>query len=388
MIDALFTWLLLPLGMALGWALARGQPEHKSEGISPEKFGGLVTHLVSDNPDETLAALTEAAEIDHSTAELHLTLGNLFRKRGEVDRALHIHEDLLARPGLSQDLRNRTRFELAQDYHKAGLMDRAEELCLALAGEGQYTALALEQLRTIYEQGRDWNQAIAIARRIESAKGESKRAVIAQYFCELAEEARARKEMDEALRLAEQAASEDKGCLRAELLLGALHEAAGNDAAAIKRYRLAFEHDPRFLAEVLEPLRRCSERSGDVDGYLLFLQDAKEMSPSSLPILAEAHLMRQEGLDVSDHLAQGLEMRPSRAVLAEFLEVLEKQPNVVASGLDKPAASLRSALRKLMDTTPRYRCNHCGFSPRQLFWQCPSCKQWATITPIDEVLKS
>jgi len=385
MIDALFTWLLLPLGMALGWAFARGQP--RGEGISAQKFGGLVSHLVSDNPDETLAALTEAAEIDSSTAELHLTLGNLFRKRGEVDRALHIHEALLARPGLPVALHNQTRFELAQDYHKAGLMDRAEELCLALAGEGQYTVPALEQLRTIYEQGRDWSQAIAIARRIESARGESKRAVIAQYFCELAEEARARKDVAEALGMAEQAASEDKGCLRAQLLLGALHEAAGNDAAAIKSYRLAFEHDPRFLAEVIEPLRRCAERSGDRDGYLLFLKDAKEMSPSSLPILAEAHLMRQEGLDVADHLAHGLETRPSRAVLAEFLEVLERQPNVVAVGLDRPAASVRLMLRKLMDTAPRYRCSHCGFSPRQLFWQCPSCKQWATTTPVDDILK-
>lgn len=387
MIDALFSWLLLPLGFALGWALSRGYP-HQGRAITPEKLGGLVSHLVSDNPDETLAALSEAAEIDSSTAELHLTLGNLFRKRGEVDRALHIHEDLLARPGLLPELRNQTRFELAQDYHKAGLMDRAEELFLALAAEGQYPVQALEQVRTIYEQGRDWNQAVAISRRIESVKGESKRALIAQYYCELAEEARAGKDAVEALRLAEQAASEDKDCIRAQLLLGGLQEAAGNAAAAAKCYRLAFEQDPRFLAEVLEPLRRCSERTGDIDGYLLFLKDAKEMSPSSLPILAEAHLMRQEGLDVSDHLAHGMETRPGRALLAEFLEVLEKQPGVVAAGLDKPAASLRNAIRKLMDTTPRYRCSHCGFSPRQLFWQCPSCKQWATTTPIDDVLKS
>lgn len=386
MIDTLFLWLLLPLGVALGWALARGQGA--SAGISAEKFGGLVTHLVSDNPDETLAALTEAAEIDTSTAELHLTLGNLFRKRGEVDRALHIHETLLSRPGLPPPLRDRTRFELAQDYLKAGLMDRAEELFLALAAEGHAAVAALEQVRGIYEQGRDWQQAIAIAQRIESAKGESTRALVAQYFCELAEEARARKDAAEALRLAEQAASEDKACIRAQLLLGALYEQAGNPAAAAKSYRRAFEQDPRFLPEVVEPLRRCSEQTGDMAAYLLFLQDAKEMSPSSLPILAEVHLMRQEGLDVGDHLAHGLETRPSRAILAEFLEILEKRPDVVAAGLDKPAASLRGALRKLMDTTPRYRCSHCGFSPRLLFWQCPSCKQWATIAPIDDVLKS
>ncbi len=387
MIDALFSWLLLPLGFALGWALSRGYP-HQGRAITPEKLGGLVTHLVSDNPDETLAALSEAAEMDSSAAEMHLTLGNLFRKRGEVDRALHIHEDLLARPNLPPELRNQTRLELAQDYHKAGLMDRAEEISLALAAEGHYTVQSLELVRTIYEQGRDWEQAIRISRRIESAKGESKREVIAQYYCELAEEARTRKDADAALELAERAAGEDPACIRAQLLLGALREAAGEAADAAKHYRLAFERDPRFLPEVIEPLRRCAEKTGDAEEYLLFLKDAKEMSPSSLPILAEAHLMRQEGLEVADYLAQGLEARPGRAVLAEFLEVLEHQPGVVAAGLDKPAASLRSAIRKLMETTPRYRCSHCGFSPRQLFWQCPSCKQWATTTPIDDVLKS
>lgn len=387
MIDALFSWLLLPLGIAFGWALSRGYP-HQGRAITPEKLGGLVTHLVSDNPDETLAALSEAAEMDNSAAEMHLTLGNLFRKRGEVDRALHIHEDLLARPGLPPELRNQVRYELAQDYHKAGLMDRAEEISLELAAEGQYVSQSLELVRTIYEQGRDWEQAIKISRRIESAKGESKRAVIAQYYCELSDEARARKDLTAALELAGRAASEDPACIRAQLQLGALDEAAGEAAAATKHYRLAFEHDPRFLPEVIEPLRRCAEKTGDIDEYVLFLKDAKEMSPSSLPILAEAHLMRQEGLEVADYLAQGLETRPGRAVLAEFLEILEHQPGVVAAGLDKPAASLRSAIRKLMETTPRYRCGHCGFSPRQLFWQCPSCKQWATTTPIDDVLKS
>jgi lipopolysaccharide biosynthesis regulator YciM len=387
MFDSLFSWLLLPLGVALGWALARGR-QHQGRAITPEKLGGLATHLVSDNPDEALAALTEAAEIDSSTAELHLTLGNLFRKRGEVDRALHIHETLLARSGLAPDLQAQTRFELAQDYLKAGLMDRAEQLFLDLAAEGRYTVAALEQTRTIYEQGHDWPHAIGIARRIESAKGESRRELIAQYFCELAEEARARKNPAEALDLAQKAHDEDKTCLRAQLLLGQLYEAAGEDAEAIKHYRRAFEQDTRFLPEVIEPLRRCSERTGDMEGYLLFLRDAKEMSPSSLPILAEAHLMRQEGLDVSDHLAHGLETRPSRAILGEFLEVLERRPDVAAAGLDRPAASLRGAIRKLVETAPRYRCSHCGFSPRQLFWQCPSCKQWATITPIDDVLMS
>ncbi|MGH8447506.1 MAG: hypothetical protein ACREVL_19740, partial [Solimonas sp.] len=116
------------------------------------------------------------------------------------------------------------------------------------------------------------------------------------------------------------------------------------------------------------------------------LSDAREISSSSLPYVAEARLLADEGLDPMDRLAQGLEVRPSRAVLAQFLEVLEKQPAVIAAGLDKPAASLRQALRRLMENSPRYQCGNCGFSPRQQFWQCPSCKRWGTITPIDEAM--
>jgi lipopolysaccharide biosynthesis regulator YciM len=387
-LDPLFVWLLLPLGLALGWALAQrrghGDPQR---GFSGEQLGGLLTQLSSDDPDQAIAALTTATEIDPSTAELHLTLGRMFRKRGEVDRALRVHEALVQRAGLAEPLRAQARFELAQDYMTAGVMDRAEQLFGELANSGAYVVAALEAIRTIHEQARDWAEAVAAARRLQSAKGESQRASIAQYLCELAVEARQGRRPDEALKLAREALDEDSSCVRALLLLGELHEAGGGHAAATRAYLRAFEQDPRFLPDVIEPLQRCAAATGDRDGYLLFLRDAKEMSSSSLPFVAEARLLAETGLDPLDHLAQGLEARPSRAVLADFLEVLERQPNVVAAGLDKPAASLRRALLRLMETTPRYQCSNCGFSPRQMFWQCPGCKQWGTTAPADDVLR-
>jgi lipopolysaccharide biosynthesis regulator YciM len=387
MFDSLLAWLLLPLGAVLGWALAQRMPKPEQQSLSTEQLGGLLSHLAGDDPDQAIAALTQAAEIDQSTAELHLTLGNLFRKRGEVDRAMRIHEALLSRPTLKPQIQHQVRFELAQDYFKAGLMDRAENTFRELAAQGLFVTAALEQLVAVYEQGRDWRQALDTARQLEAAKGESKRAIIAQYYCELAEEARRAKISAEAFKLARKSLDTDKDCVRASLLLGTLHEADGDFADAAKCYRRAFDQDVRFLSEVMTPLQRCSEKTGDVESFVTFLDDAKSMTSSSLPLVAEAKLMRQEGMDAMSHLSSGLEAKPTRAVLVEFLDVLEKRPEVIASGLDKPAASLRQALLKLMESSPHYQCSNCGFVPRQLFWQCPSCKHWGQITPVDDALK-
>ncbi|MFA5937978.1 MAG: tetratricopeptide repeat protein [Sinimarinibacterium sp.] len=389
MLDQLFPWLLLPLGIALGWALARRRSRAPAPAsISGEQLGGLISQLASDDPDQAIAALSTAAEIDPSTVELHLTLGRMFRKRGEVDRALRVHEALVTRGGLAPALQMQARYELAQDYMTAGVMDRAEELFGQLSEQGAHAVESIEAIRTIHEQAREWRPAIEAARRLQALKGESQSASIAQYFCELADEARKAKRPDEAIKLAQQALDEDRSCVRANLMLGELHEAGGDPAAAARAYLKAFERDPRFLADVIEPLQRCFAANDDRDGYLLFLKDAKEMSSSSLPFVAEARLLAETGVDPLDHLAQSLESRPSRAVLAEFLEALEGQPNVVASGLGRPAASLRKALLKLMETTPKYQCSNCGFSPRQMFWQCPGCKHWGTTAPADDVLRA
>lgn len=371
MFDSLFTWLLLPLGAVLGWVLARRPPDPAT----------------AASPDQTRmswsGAEPAAAEDD---AELSLILANELRKRGEVTRALRLHESLLTRADLAAELRHRARFELAQDYLSAGLMDRAQETFERLAAEGVLVAAALEQIVGIYEQGRDWQHAIEAARRLEAARGRSMRPVIAHYCCELAEEAQGRREWGEAFKQARRALDEDKDCVRASLLLGALHREQNDSAAAIQSYRRAFEQDARFLPELLTPLADCYAQIGDRAAYLEFLHEAHDFSSSALPLVAEAQVLRTAGDDATAHLSAALLNRPSRALLLEFLEVIERKPEAVAAGLAAPAASLHRALSKLLDSSPKYRCTQCGFTPRQLFWQCPTCKQWNTIAPMEDLL--
>lgn len=391
MIDGLFAWLLLPLGFALGWAMRKRRPMPQSSGVDPEvtaSLGELLSELQTDEAGQDAAPghAEPSAQPARGLTDLQLSLGRMFRKRGEVDRALRLHENLLARQTLDERDAAQLRLELAQDYMAAGVMDRAETLFAGLVDQGRHRVEALSAIRTIHEQAHDWPHAIEAARRLEAAQGRSERAAIAQYHCELADEAQRAKQPDEALAQVRLALAEHPECVRAHLLLGALQEARQEPALAATAYLHAFEYDPRFLPEVIEPLQRCFAQTGDRAAYLQFIHDAHEISLSSLPFIAEARLLAEQGMDPLERLSEGLEKRPSRAVLAEFLEVLERQPQVIASGLHKPAASLRAALLRLMETTPRYQCTHCGFNPRQLFWQCPACKQWGTTAPADDVM--
>ena len=319
--------------------------------------------------------------MDDETVELHLTLGSLFRKRGEVDRALRIHENLLARPNLKPLYRNQARFELAEDFHKAGVVDRAEVLFKELVAQGMFLQPSLENLLALYEQVRDWRQALEAARQLEAVKSSSLRPLIGQYYCELSEAARARKDLPEALRLAGRALSEHPECVRASLLQGALHEANGDLAAAAKSYRRVPEQDPRFIGEVLEPLHRCAEGLKDRAGYAAFLEEAEVLWHPPSVVLARAQLMQSENIDPSSYLMERLQAQPQWKGLDLLLQSAGRRSAEAAPLIE----GLRLAMVKVMQRRPAYQCVNCGFTPTLLFWQCPSCKQWTTVAPLDEL---
>ena len=378
--------LLLPMGVALGWYLARryAAPETRSHGQVSSAYLQGVAHLVNDDPDQAIAHFVKLIEVDDETVETHLMLGSLFRKRGEVDRALRIHQNLIARPNLSPAHLNEARFELAQDHLKAGLLDGAEELLRDLVDQGMFLDRSLELLVSLYEQEREWPQAIEAARRWAAVKGEGQGRLIAQYQCEMAQQALGSEDVSHARKLAESALKEDSHCVRASLVLGAALEREGRTAAAIKVLQKVPEQDLRYLGEALPALERCYQAEGDADGYLQFLSDADRHYDSAEPALAHARLLKAEGMVSASLLADKVEEQPGWRLIRAMLDDLPDD----AEQLKRLVHSIRKPVIAELDQQPRYLCGQCGLKPRMLFWQCPSCKRWGSIAPAEDRLKT
>jgi len=380
--------LLLPVAAASGWYL-RGRaraPEEQPANVHPDYLRGI-SHLVNDDADKAIEVFMRLLDVDNETVETHLALGNLFRRQGEVDRALRVHQNLVARPTLKPIHRNQARFELAQDYLRAGVLDRAENLFRELVDQGMFLERALTGLVSIYEQERDWAQAIETTRKLESVRGYTLRPVIAQYYCELAEEARGRGDTDATASALRAARQEFRDCVRASLIRGEVSETAEDHAAAIKAYRQVLRQDSDFVTEVLMPLERCYRARDDVEGYARFLEEVMQVHSGPGPHVAYSRLLQQQGREEEAiaHLSDYVQATPNWIGFYHLLDLTWSASN---AGLSGPLDSLRESLRQIIDSQPIYHCGHCGFSGRFLHWQCPSCRQWNSMAPIQDVRPS
>ncbi|MEQ9735969.1 MAG: lipopolysaccharide assembly protein LapB [Algiphilus sp.] len=373
--------LLLPLGLALGWQLHRVMREapeaQRGTPVSPDYLEGL-QYLAHDDPDRAIAALTRAVAVDSETIELHLTLGRLFRKRGEVDRAMRIHQHLLARDSLPPEETNQVRLELARDYHEAGLLDRAEGLYAGLLDDGMYMDEALRALISIYEQTQEWQQAEEAAQRLQSVEGRSQATQIAHYCCEQAQAARATDDADTAFAHLERALKTDPQCVRASLLLGELHEKSGQYRQALRAYEHVPEQDLRFFPTVLPAIRRVYNAQDDEAGYARYLRAAEKHYDSVQPALARLRLEAESGKDVVEELVALCRKRPTWTGLRMLAERRAAQ--------DDLAQMVHEGLESALQSGPKFRCESCGLTPRMQFWQCPSCKQWSRVRPVSDRL--
>jgi lipopolysaccharide assembly protein B len=367
--DSLFAWLLLPLGMALGWALSR------SRGAARATLDGLDSPANDDA--QAIDALSRAAAAEPGTAELQLTLGGLFRKRGELDRAIRIHEEVLKRP-LSAPEAARARLELAQDYLKAGLLDRAEALLQELEESGQQQTAALELQLDLHEQSRDWMQAIGAARRLQAARGSSAAPRIAHYWCELAESARLGGDPRAAAEAMQKAQEQDPDCVRASMIQAALAESGKDWGGAIKAYWRAMQQDGRYFNEVVAKVEHCYQQAGKAGDYPQFLEEAERtLGESAAPALARARWLKAQNQDLRGYLGPQLAKKPTREGLLLWLDGGPAEPAVQA---------VQEGLKKALQTQPRYTCLACGMRPSVLFWQCPNCKKWGSVVPVEERL--
>lgn len=378
------TLMLLPLAAALGWYLrSRVRPPETQPPGQAEYLQG-VQFLVNDETDKAMDVFIRLLDVDNDTIETHLALGALFRRRGEVDRALRIHQNLVARPNLDHVYRNRARMELAQDYMKAGVLDRAEGLYLELIEQGMFLDESLDALISIYEKERDWERALDALRRRERVAGQPQRERLAQYACELAEEALRDNDTKTASTWLRKALADDRGSVRASLLEGRLRSAEGDHAGAIKAYRRVIQQDPRFIGEIVEPLRKSFSVMNDTEGWQAQIRALAEQVDQPVVHVAAAHAQQEQGGDGARLLADHLAKTPT---WTGFLHLLELNRVELPDELARPLGSLHQSLRSTLASAPLYQCGHCGFAGRAIHWQCPSCRHWASMTPVSDVVR-
>ena len=376
--------LLLPVAAASGWWIARRSMEKERPaqrmGLSADYFTGL-NYLLNEQPDKAVDVFIKMLEVDSETVETHLALGNLFRRRGEGDRAIRIHQNLIARPTLTKEQRAQALLELGKDYMRAGVLDRAENLFLELADDKQHKVIALESLLDIYQQEKDWEKAISTARNIEASTGNKMSVVVAQYSCELGDNAAAKGEYKLATKMYKRALSSDKSCVRANLSLGSLERKNGNCKSAIKAYKQVEQQDPHYLVEVIEPMFDCYQSLGKIDEMEAYLKHLERDFGGIGSTLALTELIRlREGEDAAiKTIVASLRQKPTVAGLHRLIEL--KLMNSEGAERDNLLV-LKDLTSRLLENHHMYQCNNCGFTGKTLHWHCPTCRKWCTIKPM------
>jgi lipopolysaccharide biosynthesis regulator YciM len=379
--------LLVPAAFALGWWMSRWivarRSGVKAGELSSDYFRGL-NYLLNEEQDKAIEVFLRLAEYNRDTVETHLALGNLFRRRGEVEQAIRLHQHLVSRPGLSEAMKTVALLELGEDYMRAGLLDRAEALFCDLVAMDAHAPSALRHLISIYQHERDWNKAIEHARRLEVMTGEDEKTMIAQFYCELADRSLqhgARTDAREYLQLAFECQPD---CVRAFMLTGRLHSEDGLDAEAASAYESAIRADAAFSPDILPQLLDSYARSQQMGQAETFLRDLLTRYHGVSPVLALARLYRQRDGERAaiDFLTAQLRQRPSvRGLMALIDATMDK----IEGEARENFLILRDLTRKLLEGQAMYRCNRCGFGAKAHHWQCPSCKGWSTIRPIHGV---
>ncbi len=382
-VEVLF--LLLPVAALSGWFVGRNKPRVKQDSsdclpLSRELFQGL-NYILNEQPDEALEVFIRMSQLDNETVDLQFALGNLFLRRGEVDRAIRIHQNLIARPSLSRTQRNQALYELAVDYMRAGLLDRAETLFQDLVNDPNYGLLSKRQLLEIFQQEKEWSQAIEIARKLNVVNGRNISPMIAHYYCELAEVALKQGDSSEARKLIKRAFKEDKNCVRASLLDADIALESEQPGYAVRAYKKIEQQDPDYLPLAIEPLQKSYELLGKMPEFVQYLRGLVDKRESISLVLALAQQLHKRGDEqlAIELLKNYIQRRPSLRALDYLLEL---RLNHVSDAQQGEVGIIRDIMAKLLSAKPVYRCNNCGFNSKSMHWQCPSCKQWNTVKPI------
>ena len=378
---------LIPAAAWAGWILAKSTTSRgerkRNRNFSHRYFQGL-NYLLDEQPDKAIAVFIEMAEVTADTLETHLARGSLFRRRGEVERAIRVHQNIISKPGLDERQKTRALLELGEDYMRAGLFDRAENLFKELIERESHAPSALRHLLDIYQQEKDWDKALQQALRLEAVTDEKMGLVMAHFCCEMAEidlkenkATAARKHLRQARRYYPQS-------IRARFILARIARQQEMFSEALDVYEEIAEMDMEYIHDILQAYLACAKEAEEFPRALASMEDWTRNYDGISLLLSQTDVIRDEhGLAAATHyLAEALTLRPSVKGLDHLIELkLEGGPETESGD-----EILRAVAQKLLARQPSYRCTHCGYAGHSHHWQCPSCKNWSTTRIIRGVL--
>ncbi len=390
MIQIATSWLLLlPVMFGIGWMASRWDLRLENRMDERERmrqqrstFKGL-SLLLNEQPDQAIETLVKIAQLDPETIELHFSLGNLFRRRGEAERAIRVHQHLANRDDLKPRDRDHAAYELGRDFLRAGLLDRAEA-SLNRVGSGKYAVPAKESLLEMYQIERDWKKAIIAASELESLQGKSHSTEIAQFHCELGQDALRRKDLSEAEQSIVRALQAVPNHARALILQGDYCMAMERPSQAIEAWsKIATSHPAymHLLADRWMVAHTALDKATEGLDQLLAL--LKTQASGELLDIVYKQVMQLRGPQAANvMLSDVMQYSPSLSALSKMAETrLALEQGVASPERLLELQSILKLLRQRATSLARYTCGNCGFRARRFYWQCPGCNNWEAYSP-------
>lgn len=368
--------IALVLGAYIGYQWRRNTEPHSPIKFHRDYLQGL-NYLLNNQNAKATDVLISLLKVDKNTVETHISLGSLFRKRGDIERALELHHRLLKDAELSKEQHAQVVTELGHDYLSAGVFDRAEKYFVQSMQYDDHRQPVLNALKDIYEKEHNWQKALLIAQKVELATGKSLKKTMAHYHCCLAEQLKG----DESLQQLKLALRLDKNCVRANLQLGQQLIAVKDYKAALQALQKIKQQDARYLTEALKSIALCYEQLEDEPGLWAFLQAEVAHNPQ-LPfvILMSQRIAKMQSEQAAEtFLIEQVGRHPSFSGLKMLIDSHVDQ---VDGKAQEDLKIFKNLIDKVLAKKPQYRCSQCGFAGRVLHWQCIKCKSWGAVLPV------
>lgn len=365
-------YLLLVIAVGAGYLLGRKdkKPNRPQTAVIKDYYQGL-NFLLGDRPELGVDRFIEAMEVSDQTIDVHLAMAGVVRRRGEVDKAIRIHQNLMASPVLNNTNKQLVELELARDYHVSGLWDRAEKLLQQIVQrKGTQELAGLELLLDLYEQEREWHQAIAVSAKLVNSNP-SMRVRVSHFHCELAEEALAQNALRQALVHVRAAIDFALSEPRGHWLNARLELAHKRHKRVLRHIQKAVELGPELVGEYLEVYRQACEVLGNDEEYERFLRHSLTLYPDPCLLRELIDFRRENGTEIAaQDLLEEIARAPSFGHLPLLVELGEQQPD---------AADVRAQISNIVNSETAYQCTNCGFNSSHVIWHCPTCKAWGSF---------